>query len=121
MVYPELDSLFHELLASNRGPGYGISVLAAAPDLSVIEVDLRFIAGRSYCCAEPGCHVGLDNRKLLRLATERSVPLPESVTIRWHCHVEEGARLEVLKSFGLPAESKAYDFIETVHGNSSAG
>ena len=121
MAYPELDNLFRDLLASNRGPGYGVSVIGASPDLSVIDVDLRFIAGRSYCCAEPGCHLGLDNGKLLRLAAERCVPLPDSVTVRWHCHVEQGARLEVMTSFGLPVESEPYDFVESVHGGSAAG
>jgi hypothetical protein len=121
LAHPELDSLFRELLAANGGPGYGISVLAAAPDLSVIDVELRFIAGRSYCCAEPGCHLGLDNLKLLRLAAERCVRLPESVTVRWHCRVERGARLEVMKSFGLPIESDAYDFVQSVPDSSAAG
>jgi hypothetical protein len=121
LANPELDNLFRNLLASNRGPGYGVSVTGAAADLSVIDVELRFIAGRSYCCAEPGCHVGLDNAKLLRLAAQRSVPLPESVTVRWHCHVAQGARLEVMKSFGRPVESEAYDFVEIVQGGSAAG
>ena len=58
---PELETLFRDLLASNRGPGYGVSVLGATPDLSVIDVSLRFIAGRTYCCAEPGCHLPPDS------------------------------------------------------------
>jgi hypothetical protein len=112
LVNPELDNLFRDLLASNRGPGYGVSVIGAAHDLSVIDVDLRFIAGRTYCCAEPGCHLPLDKeaRRLRSLAAERAIRLPEAMTIRWHCHVEEGAKLECHKSLGLPAESKAYDF-----------
>jgi hypothetical protein len=112
---PHLDSLFRELLALDRGPGYGISVLSAAPDLSVIDVALRFIAGRSYCCVEPGCHLGFDNAELLRLAAAHSVSLPESVTVHWHCHVERGVRLGMMKSSGqLSVVSNSYDFVETI-------
>jgi hypothetical protein len=107
---PELDSLFHDLLASNRGPGYGISVIATAPDLSIIDVDLRFISGRNYCCAEPGCHLPSNTDRLVQLAADRSIHLPESLTIRWHCRVEQGAHLECLKSFGLLTETDAYEF-----------
>lgn len=122
MTYPELDNLFHDLLASNRGPGYGVYVIGAASDLSVIDVDLRFIAGRTYCCAEPGCHVPCDKaqQRLRRLAAERAIRLPDALTVRWHCHVEEGAKLECLKPLGLPAESEAYDF-EVAYGGMEAG
>ena len=122
MANSELDNLFRDLLASNRGPGYGASVTGAAPDLSMIDVDLRFIAGRTYCCAEPGCHVPFDKaqHRLHRLAAERGIRLPEAVTVRWHCHVEEGAKLECHKPLGLPAESKAYDFV-VVYGEPAAG
>lgn len=116
VAYPELDQLFRDLLASNRGPGYGVTVLGAASDLSLIDVDLRFLAGRSYCCAEPGCHLPRDNTKLLRLAAERSIPVPESVRVRWHCHVEHGTGLECRKRFGLPAVSEAYKFDWTCGG-----
>jgi hypothetical protein len=113
LVNPELDSLFRDLLAANRGPGYGVSLIGAAPDLSVIDVDLRFIAGQTYCCAEPGCHLPFDKeqRRVRQLAAERAIQLPEALTVRWHCHVEEGAKLECHKSFRLPVESKAYDFL----------
>jgi hypothetical protein len=112
LVYLELDNLFRDLLSSNHGPGYGVSVLGASPDLSVIDVDLRFIAGRTYCCAEPGCHLPYDTgqRRLRRLAAERAIALPESVTVRWHCHVERGAKLECMIKLELPPESEAYDF-----------
>ena len=122
MAYPELDNLFRDLLASNRGPGYDVSVVGAAPDLSVIDVDLRFLAGRTYCCAEPGCHVPFDKaqQRLHRLAAECAIRLPEALTVRWHCHVEEGAKLECHKPLGLPMESKAYDF-EVAYGETQAG
>jgi hypothetical protein len=117
LASPELDNLFRDLLASNRHrpqgdavdcdrPVYVVSVIGAAPDLSVIDVDLRFIAGRTYCCAEPGCHVPFDKEqhRLRRLAAERAIQLPQAMTVRWHCHVEEGAKLECLKALGLPLE-----------------
>ena len=99
-----------------------MSVLGATPDLSVIDVDLRFVAGRTYCCAEPGCHVPFDSGqlRLRRLAAERGISFPESVTIRWHCHVKRGAKLECMKQLGLPVESKAYDF-EVAYGGTAAG
>lgn len=122
MAYLELDNLFRDLLASNRGPGYGVAVIGAAPDLSVIDVDLRFIAGRTYCCAEPGCHVPFDKeqQRLRRLAAERAIELPDALTVRWHCHVEEGAKLECHRHLASPAESKAYDF-EVAYGATAAG
>lgn len=120
MPHPELDSLFRELLATNKGPGYAINVRHAAPDLSIVDVELRFIAGRSYCCAEPACHLPHDCRRILRLAAQRAVSLPESVTVRWHCYVEKGTRLDSLKYLGLPAESDPYDF-EAISGRPVAG
>jgi hypothetical protein len=121
LAYPELDNLFRDLLASNRGPGYGVSVISAAGDLSAIDVDLRFIAGRTYCCAEPGCHMPIDNQqgRLRCLAAERDIRLPDVMTVRWHCHVEAGAKLECYKALGLPLESEAYDF-EVAYGQKAA-
>lgn len=114
---PELENLLRELLATNCGPGYGISVLSAAADLSVIDVELRFIAGRTYCCAEPGCHLPRSNSMLVSLAAERGLRLPDSVAVRWHCHVDRGALLQSMKSLGLPIESEAYEF-EAIRGGS---
>ena len=117
MENPEIESLFCDLLASNHGPGYFISILSASRDRSVIDVELRFVAGRTYCCAEPGCHLPSDTgqQRLHLLAAERGIKMPEAVTVRWHCHVEEGAKLEHLAKLGLPVESKAYDF-EVIYG-----
>jgi hypothetical protein len=92
----------------------------AAPGLSVIDVDLSFIADRTYCCAEPGCHLPRDNRRLRSLAAERGIQLPEAVAVRWHCHVEQGAKFQCMKRFGLPVESEAYDF-EVTYGGAAAG
>jgi hypothetical protein len=122
LAYHELDNLFRDLLASNRGAGYGVSVMDAVPDLSVTDVELRFVAGRTYCCAEPGCHVPFDQaqQRLHRLAAERALRLPDALTVRWHCQVEEGAKLECHKSLGVPPESEAYDFV-VAYGETTAG
>ena len=121
LANPELDKLFRDLLASNQGPGYGVSVLGASPDLSLIDVDLHFMAGRTYCCAEPGCHLPRDaeQQRLRRLAAERAIALPKSVTVRWHCHVERGAKLQCMTKLGSPVESNAYDF-EVAYGSEAA-
>lgn len=116
MVFPELDNLFRDLLSRNRGPGYGVSVIDATADHSTIIVELRFLAGQDYCCAEGSCHVPRSNERLVRLAAERSIHLPDSVVVRWRCRVEKGARLQCMKSFGLPTESDGYEFEATYGG-----
>ena len=116
MRFPELDSLFRELLATNLGPGYGLSVVRVAADLSVVDVELRLLAGRTYCCAEPGCHLPRGIMRLVRLAAQRSIGLPESVIVRWHCHVERGAKLECRRQLALSVESDAYEFEATSGG-----
>ncbi len=83
--------------------------LRFATHLSEILVDLRFAQGRTYCCAEPSCHLPASHRKLIQLAAERSITIPETVIVHWHCHVEAGAKLESLAKLGLPLESQAYD------------
>lgn len=105
--WPEIDDLFREFFSTNRGPGYGVSVTSAAPDRSTIEVEFRFLASRSYCCAEPGCHLPRDCERLIRLAAERSIHLPEGVAVRWHCIVEEGASLRCRRA---PVVAKAYEY-----------
>ena len=54
---PEMQFLLAELLAGNRGPGYGIEVTAVGAGRSHVDVTLTFVSGRRYCCAEPNCHV----------------------------------------------------------------
>jgi hypothetical protein len=106
----ELTDGFVELLSKNRGPGYGIKVIDAAADLSRIDVEIVFVAGRTYCCAEPGCHLPRDSKRLVELAAIRSIPIPELAAITWHFRIEAGARLECLNTLGLPLESPAYEF-----------
>src|SRR4051794_11561366 len=97
----EIETMIRELLAANNSPGYGITVCDAASDPPTIDVDFRFLFGRTYCCAEPGCHLPRDLSRLPRLA---------GIVIRWHCRVEDGAKLKCREQLGLPLESEAYEF-----------
>jgi hypothetical protein len=111
MKHAGLDDLIQELFSGRRRPHYGISLVSIAPDLSMLQVEFRFLKGHIYCCAEPFCHLPIRCDKLLRLASERSISLPNNITVRWRCIVEEGARLECLRELGLPDESKGYEFV----------
>src|SRR5689334_22992890 len=98
---PEIETMIQELLATNNSPGYGIVVRDAASDPATIDVDIRFLSGRTYCCAEPGCHLPRDWSRIPRLT---------GIPIRWHCRVEDGAKLKCHEQLGLPLESEAYEF-----------
>jgi hypothetical protein len=110
MPHPVLDMILRELLASNRGPDYGVSVIGAAGDLSTIDVELRFLAERTYCCPEPGCHLPQNNEQLVRLSAASSIQLPDSVVVRWQCRVEPGARFNCMRELGLPTQGEGYAF-----------
>jgi hypothetical protein len=67
----ELTSAFAEHLAGNLDAGgrpdyYGVRVDWAADDGSVFDLTLTFKAGERYCCAEPGCHLGLNDPECWR-------------------------------------------------------
>jgi hypothetical protein len=96
-----IEALINELLAENRSPGYGIAVRNVANDPPTIDVECRFLSGRTYCCAEPGCHLPRDLSRL---------PMLFGFTIRWHCIVERGAQLKCLETFGLPLDSDGYEY-----------
>ena len=106
----ELEAVFHNLLAANRGPDYSVVVTEATPDLSLIAATVSFTSGRTYCCAEPFCHVPRNLTRLIALAADRGIGLPKFVRVRWHFVVEAGARLECLRHLGLPLESEHYEF-----------
>jgi hypothetical protein len=110
MDYQELEQLFRDLLASNRGPGYGISVNGAADDLSRIDVTITFISGRKYCCAEQGCHLPRNTKRVVQMAVQRSLSVPDNLVIHCHCCVEEGAKMESGAPPGMSRESEAYKF-----------
>jgi hypothetical protein len=98
---PEIEALINDLLAANDSPGYGITVRNIASDPPTIDVEFRFLSGRTYCCAEPGCHLPRDLSRL---------PLLAGFTIRWHCIVEQGAQLKCLAALGLPLNSPGYEY-----------
>jgi hypothetical protein len=62
---PALASALHEYLADNqdfmsgRCPDYVLDVLDADPAHGRLAVRVTFRSGSSYCCFEPGCHMGL--------------------------------------------------------------
>lgn len=112
MSYPELEAVFRECMASNRDPGYVISVTSAAADYSTIELSVTFQGGRSYCCGEPDCHFGPIWQKLRRIADNHGLQLPSPLTVRFHGIVEAGARFRVNSVFGTPEESTAYEYDE---------
>lgn len=115
-----LDVIFNEFLRSPRRPRYGINVTDATSDLSEIYVELRFLAGRSYCCAEPDCHIPSTCKRLVALAETHGLRLPDDVRVHWHCVVEEGARLQVLNSMGGFPETKGYTFDVVAGGRTLA-
>jgi hypothetical protein len=106
----QLENIIRDFLGPERAARFVVSVLNAIPDLSVIDVKVVFQAGRSYCCAEPGCHFPKSCEHLICLANAQSIRLPDHVLVRWHCHVEKGARLQCLAGLGIPIESDAYSF-----------
>jgi hypothetical protein len=106
----QLEEVICELLTRNKVLRFRISAVEAAPDLSSIDVVVHFLAGHSYCCAEGGCHFPWTCDRLIKLAAAHSICLPENVIVRWHCNVEEGARLQCHAALGQPAESRAYQF-----------
>jgi hypothetical protein len=112
----QLNKLFVDLLARNRGPGYGVAVTSFAPDISSVDITVTFVTGRTYCCCEPFCHVPVDARKVLRFASERGIALPELLQVRWHFVLEAGALLACNKSLGIPgaANHQEYDAISTL-------
>lgn len=95
------EKMIRDLMSANRSPGYEIAVLRVTANPPTIEVRLRFLAGKKYCCAEPGCH--------LPVMSPKGGPL-EHTTILWRCQVEKGARLESLAALGLPLETEGYEY-----------
>ena len=100
----KIEYLIREALAANRGPGYEIAVTDVAANMSTVDVELRFLSGRIYCCAEPGCHIP-------RLETVfRSCEIPQGCQIRWHCKVEKGLALSAMRRLGCRLKAKAMTF-----------
>lgn len=78
-----------------------------------VELEIRFSAGATYCCAEPGCHLPTHAstwwRHLRRELKDANIDPPE-LTVQIHGVVEEGALLNVLRAMGMSASSTAYEY-----------
>lgn len=109
------EQLLKGYLSRNRGPGYGIAVDAVASDSSTIVATVSFVDGKSYCCAEPFCHLPRNLTKFTSFAAARGVTLPTPFKIHWHIVIEEGATFTVNASFGAPLASshREYDIVST--------
>ena len=76
-----------------------------------MDVTVTFLAGRRYCCAEPGCHLPWEAASVVNFAAGMGITLPPRLTIGWHVVVEKGALLECLRSrAGGSLESDAYEY-----------
>ncbi len=116
------DLLTHAIVAflrENRGPDgaapdYGISATLAEQAGARIDITLVFKRGARYCCAEPGCHLGLFRRarwaKLRRCLEEAMIELPIPMTIHVRGVVESGALLDSLKPLGMEAATSSYEY-----------
>lgn len=76
------------------------------------EIELRFQAGTSYCCAEPGCFLPTYSRawwtRLREALRDHCDREPPPFTMIVHGVVESGAVLESLASLGMPTHSAVY-------------
>lgn len=116
MSLAELESILIEYLGAKSPSRFGVTLVHATPDCSMIDVELRFLSGETYCCSEPGCHLPRHCDGLIDFAAERSVVLPRRMTVHWHCIIEAGARMECNRAMGLPFESEAYEFDDVSGG-----
>lgn len=91
-------------------------------DLDEIDVELRFLSGKTYCCAEPGCHLPARSRawwQRLRQVLRAAKLNPPSLAIRIRGTVKNGTLLEV---FGTkqPRASIAYEYADGPHCENEA-
>lgn len=100
-IRQELEAIIRERLSANKSHGYGIAVVDVATNPPTVDVELRFLSGQTYCCAEPGCHIPDDIARHPQLA---------GFTIRWHCVVERNAKLNSSKALGRPLEQDGYEY-----------
>src|SRR4051794_8011688 len=98
-----LTATFTEFLARNLRAGgrpdyYGVRVDGAAEDGSAFDLTLTFRSGERYCCAEPGCHLGLNDPQVWRdlrevLGRHGLAGIPPMTVRRLRGVVEPGAVL----------------------------
>jgi hypothetical protein len=72
-----------------------------------VDVEIRFLTGQKYCCAEFGCHLPRHSDALIAL----SPSFPANLQIRWHCCVEKGAFIASQGEASIYVESEAYDYV----------
>jgi hypothetical protein len=106
MEITEAEALVRDLLSSNKGAGYGLTVTSLAADLQTINIEVRFLAGKTYCCHEFGCHFPQYSDALIRLSPE----FPPNLIVRWHYCVERGATFAVPDRRVAFYESEALDY-----------
>jgi hypothetical protein len=116
---PQLTQAVRAFLAGNRGPDgkppdYGVTAARVPDDDRAIQLTLVFKRGRRYCCAEPGCHLGLFESsrwdQLRNHLREAGVSVPSPLAVRVRGIVEEGAFLDCLAALGAETASKAYQY-----------
>jgi hypothetical protein len=110
---------FSAYLARNKGPDgepaqYGISADGDESGGS-IDLTLVFKRGVSYCCAEPGCHLGLHTPKewlrLRRCLSEAGISQQARIKVHVRGIVEEGACLNYVP----PEAWHAFEYEETYY------
>jgi alkylhydroperoxidase/carboxymuconolactone decarboxylase family protein YurZ len=116
MELDKIETVFREFFAAHRSH-YGIRITSAALDFSKIYVDFTLLAGHSYCCSEPGCHLPWNCKKLIAIALAHALPMPDEITVYWPGIVQAGAKLETLKGLGIPPESNANEWDATLDQN----
>ena len=113
-----INQIFTNYFSSSKSnrvdiPKYYVNVLSIGETKSVIFAELTFKAKETYCCSELTCHFGPNWEKIRNLAKESDVILSKPLTIEFYVFVEKGAKFEVRESFGLPLESKEFQYNET--------
>ncbi len=106
-----LDSVLPEPVVPNRSRPQA-RIIAVNPAGTSFEIELRFKAGRTYCCIEPGCFLSTYSRAwwdsfraALREVSDREPP-PLSITI--HGVVEAGAILDARIPATVESETHTY-------------
>jgi len=109
----QLEAVFRDYFVVNRGaPCYGITAAYAIGDPSTINLRVTFMAGKTNCCVEPGCHFGRDWTRLRMLADQHGLTLPKPLTIRFHGIVEPDVKLTSLGKQGDGGTSEGYEYYE---------
>lgn len=76
------------------------------------EIELRFLAGETYCCAEPACFLGALDCEWWRGVRSRLLELtgrtPPVMWVLIQVVVNQGAVLEAVGAVGANAASRGY-------------